>query len=291
MHEPADHRIVEADIEDLHFAGGSPDGAWGAKSDMRLAKSTVPMALHDLHRACGAGARIGLRFFLTDRKDSIAESKVPAPLFSSWSRVQLSDVLAGAGFGHQQVHHVAEVGLGGVHRSIVLATRMRTLADTVGPNMRLLVCGLNPSLNAADAGYGFASPSNRFWKAATAAGLVTTSRDPTHALHVDGIGMSDLVKRATPRASEVKPTEFRDGLARLDRLCQWLQPRAVCVVGITGWRASIGDGTAGLGLQPITLGSRPVYVMPNPSGLNAHTHHDDLVCHFEAALRAADVAT
>ena len=80
------------------------------------------------------------------------------------------------------------------------ATRARTLPDTVGPGMRLLLVGLNPSEYAADAGAGFARPGNRFWPAALAAGLVTRTHDPFHALRVDGVGMTDLVKRATPRA-------------------------------------------------------------------------------------------
>ena len=79
-------------------------------------------------------------------------------------------------------------------------------------------------------------------------------------------------------------------LARLEHLCSWLLPAAVCVVGITGWRAATGDRAATLGLQDHTLGSRPVYVMPNPSGLNAHTNHDDLVAHFRAVRELASAS-
>jgi TDG/mug DNA glycosylase family protein len=164
--------------------------------------------------------------------------------------------------------------------------RRRTLPDTVGPGMRALVVGLNPSLHAADAGYGFAGPGNRFWPAAIAAGLVSTARDPLAALEADGVGMTDLAKRATARAAELDRDEYRAGLQRLDRLCEWLRPSVVCVVGITGWRAAAGDRTASLGVQSRGVGGCPVYVMPNPSGLNAHTDHDDLVRHFHAALEA-----
>src|SRR5207248_6055106 len=75
--------------------------------------------------------------------------------------------------------------------------RLRTLPDTVGPGMRLLVCGLNPSVVAADGGFGFAGATNRFWPAALQARLVSEARDPLHALLVDGVGMTDLVKRPT----------------------------------------------------------------------------------------------
>ncbi len=95
--------------------------------------------------------------------------------------------------------------------------RSRSLPDTVGPGMRLLVCGLNPSEYAADAGVGFARPGNRFWPAAIAAGLVVDDRDPMAALE-RGVGMTDLVKRATPRAAELRNEEYRAGLARVTRL-------------------------------------------------------------------------
>ncbi len=168
--------------------------------------------------------------------------------------------------------------------------RERTLADTVGPGMRLLLVGLNPSEYAADAGVGFARPGNRAWPALLASGLATVDRDPVALLHRGRVGMSDLVKRATPRADQLDRDEFISGLERLDRLCEWLQPGAVCVLGVTGWRQATGDRAAALGLQERRLGGRPVHVAPNPSGLNAHTSADDLVGHLDAALALADRA-
>lgn len=152
------------------------------------------------------------------------------------------------------------------------------------------MASLNPSLHAADAGFGFAGPSNRFWPAALASGLLTTEKDPAAALRRDRVGMTDLVKRATARAGELRVADYRVGVNRLDRLCEWLRPEVVCVVGITGWRAASGDKHATLGIQERALGGRPVYLMPNPSGLNAHTNHDDLVAHFREAQRVADRA-
>jgi TDG/mug DNA glycosylase family protein len=149
--------------------------------------------------------------------------------------------------------------------------------------MRLLVCGLNPSIHAADAGVGFVTPGNRFWPAAIAAGLVTRDRDPRHALEAHGIGMTDLVARATVRADELAAEEYRAGLARLDRLCRRWQPGAVCMVGLAGWRAAV-DRKAIAGPQERRLGGRPVYVMPSTSGLNAATGLDALTDHLRAAL-------
>src|SRR5690606_34333915 len=112
----------------------------------------------------------------------------------------------------------------------VQATRARSLPDIVARDMRLLVCGLNPSPAAADAGVGFFRAGNRFWPAALASGLVTRDRDPCHALTVHAVGMTDLVKRTTARADELSATEFHAGVGRVERLCAWLRPAAVCMV-------------------------------------------------------------
>lgn len=152
--------------------------------------------------------------------------------------------------------------------------------------MRLLVCGLNPSLHAAKAGVGYVTPGNRFWPAALAAGLVTADRDPRHALEVDGVGFTDLVARASPRADRLTAAEYGSGVDRLDRLCRRWQPGAVCIVGLAGWRKAV-DRTAVAGPQEPRLGGRPVYLMPSTSGLNAATGLDALIAHLRAALELA----
>ena len=164
-----------------------------------------------------------------------------------------------------------------------LVVRARTLPDTVGAGMRVLVCGLNPSLVAADAGYGYAGPSNRFWPAALAAGLVTRRADPVHALLDGGVGMTDLVKRATPSAGTLASDEYRAGAARVERLVRWLRPGRILFVGLAGWRAAI-DRTAVVGWQAGGFGGVPAYLMPSTSGLNAHATRATLAEHMEAAL-------
>jgi TDG/mug DNA glycosylase family protein len=188
---------------------------------------------------------------------------------------RLDDIVAGAGF---------ELGRG---RDGLRARRVRTLPDTVGPRMQMLVCGLNPSLVAADAGFGFAGATNRFWPAAAAAGLVTQARDPRHALTVDGVGMTDLVKRATPGTRDLDADEYRVGAERVRRLVRWLRPAAVLFVGLEGWRTAIDSGAAP-GPQADPFGGAPAYVMPSTSGLNAHARLPDLVGHLIAAVHLAD---
>jgi TDG/mug DNA glycosylase family protein len=180
---------------------------------------------------------------------------------------RVDDVIAGAGFERLDERR---------------ARRLRTLPDTVGPGMRILVCGLNPSLISADVGFGFASPSNRFWRAATAAGLISKPRDSFHALIDDRVGMTDLVKRATKGTADLSPAEYRAGTPRVERLVRWLKPSLVLFVGLEGWRAAV-DRKATSGLQPGGFGGAAAYVMPSTSGLNAHARPADLVAHMRAA--------
>ena len=156
--------------------------------------------------------------------------------------------------------------------------------------MRLLVVGLNPSLYAADAGVGYARPGNRFWPAARHAGLVTRDRDPSHALRAHGVGMTDLVKRATSNAAGLTATEYRTGMARVERLVRWLEPGAVCFVGLTGWRHAV-DRHATAGPQPRRIGGRPVYVMPSTSGANAHAASTSCAPTFARRAALGDAAS
>ncbi|UDY36972.1 uracil-DNA glycosylase family protein [Dermatobacter hominis] len=291
-HAPASPR-VQADLRALPFARHSLDGAWAERSYVHLDRRACPLAWWDLHRALRVGATAHLGLFTADPATDEDPSTDPAGVdhgphpgddfpgrsFSLWDEALLGHVLEGAGFAVERTAPDPDRS-----RIAVQVRSERTLADTVGPGMRLLLVGLNPSLYAADAGVGFARPGNRAWPALLAAGLATVDRDPVHLLRHQAIGMSDLVKRATATAKELRPEEFRLGFERLDALCAWLRPGAVCVLGVTGWRDATGDRHAALGRQERTLGGRPVHVMPNPSGLNAHTSVADLADHLRAAL-------
>lgn len=273
---------VRGEAGALPFRSESIGGVLANQVYQHLHRHDLPVAFADLHRVLEIDAPAEIIVFggdsdlaYTDASDSF-----PGRGYSFWPADRFLDVLVGAGFEIEQFEdqHDAEGSplLAAVRRS-------RTLPDIVGPGMRLLVCGLNPSVYSADVAVGFGRPGNRFWPAALAAGLVTMDRDPRHALANHGMGMTDLVKRATPRADELSRGEYAEGVARLDRLCAWLEPEAVCMVGLAGWRAAV-NRKAVAGWQEEALGGRPVYVMPSTSGLNAHSTLDDLAAHLRSAI-------
>jgi TDG/mug DNA glycosylase family protein len=272
---------LQADLEALPLRRGSIGGSWARASYLHVHRDRLPWALMDLHRVLAVDAPAAFTFRHGRNEGAIPEDDFPGRFFAEWVPDALRDVLVGAGFVVDDVAH------DGGEWITVHATRARTLPDFVGPGMRLLVCGLNPSVYAADAGVGFARPGNRFWPAALAAGLVSRDRDPMHALQAHGIGMTDLCKRATRSADALSKLDYVDGVARVERLVSWLRPSAVCFVGFAGWRAAV-DAKAKAGEQPEGLGGVPTYVMPNPSGINAHASVDDIAAHLVAAAELAD---
>ena len=271
---------VQADLEGLPLRQGSVGGAWARASYLHVPRTHLPWALMELHRALVVGAPAAFTFRHGRLEGGIPDDDFPGRLFAEWEPEPLRDVLVGAGFTVDSVVHEGEWV--NAH-----ARRARTLPDFVGPGMRMLVCGLNPSEYAADAGVGFARPGNRFWPAAIAAGLVSRDRDPMHALRVHGMGMTDLCKRATRTADALSKSDYVEGIARVQRLVEWLRPRTVCFVGFAGWRAAV-DPKAKAGEQPNGFGGVPTYVMPNPSGINAHATIDDISTHLRAASELAD---
>ncbi len=277
-------QLVQADLRHLPFQTASLGGALASNSYVHLQRSAIPLALHDLHRCLRAGAPVYLHLFPGDQEyQMFPHDDFPGRHFSAWPLPLLDAVLVGAGF---TIDSLAEhpptptvSGSDGLHAHV---HRAHTLADTVGPGMRLLVVGLNPSVYSADVSVGFGRPGNRFWPAAHEAGLVTKTHDPRHALTHDHIGMTDLVKRATRKADELTTADYRAGFDRLELLAGWLQPQALCFVGLAGWRAAV-DRKAVAGKQGRSIGGRPVYVMPSTSGLNAHSSLADLTDHLRHA--------
>ncbi len=276
--------LVQGDLRQLPFAKGSLRAAWANKSYVHIARVDMPMALRDLHRALAPGGITHLGLFGGDVEYAGFDGdEFSGRSFSLWPTQLLSDVLAGAGFTIEKIQQ-ADPLIGSAPFIGVRVRREHTLADTVGADMLLLLVGLNPSLPAAESGVGFSGPSNRGWPALEDSGLAEVgSRDPEALLRDGHIGMTDIVKRATRGADELSKDEYRCGMARLERLCDWLQPAAVCIIGLTGWRAAMNT-SAKAGLQSEELGGRPVWLMPNPSGLNAHVTRADLAEHFRAAV-------
>jgi TDG/mug DNA glycosylase family protein len=144
----------------------------------------------------------------------------------------------------------------------------------VEPGLRVLFVGINPSLRSAEVGHHFARPGNRFWPALHAAGFTPRLLRPDEdaELPAHGIGVTNIAHRPTRAADEITAQELREGAAALERTVREHQPRLVAIVGLTAYRTAFRRPKAVMGLQPAIdeIGGRPVWVLPNPSGLNAH---------------------
>jgi TDG/mug DNA glycosylase family protein len=154
----------------------------------------------------------------------------------------------------------------------------KPLRDVIAPGLDVLFCGINPSLVSAARGHHFARPGNRFWPAIHRAGLTPRLMRPEEdmALLDHGLGVTNVVDRPTRTAAELSPEELRAGAAALDDLVARYRPRVLAVLGITAYRLGFGRPRATIGLQPERVGGAATWVVPNPSGLNAHHQLPDL---------------
>jgi TDG/mug DNA glycosylase family protein len=164
----------------------------------------------------------------------------------------------------------------------------RTIPDLAGPGMRLLLVGINPSLWSGWAGLHFGRPSNRLWPTLAEAGFTPRRLRPeeTGELLAAGIGITNLVARATARADELTDDEIRAGHPRLLRTVRRWRPGWVAVLGVTAYRVAFAAPKAQVGDQHQDLGGARLWVLPNPSGLNAHYQQPDLTAAY-AQLRTA----
>ncbi len=177
------------------------------------------------------------------------------------------------------------------------ACRGMEVPDLLGDDVRLLFVGINPGLWTAATQTHFAHPANRFYPALLRAGIITQAVDPSAGmtdedrdhLRSRGIGITNLVRRATARASELDDDELREGGRRLESLVARLRPRVVAVAGITAYRAAFSMRRAVPGRQPADLNGSELWVVPNPSGLNAHETIATLAEAYADAARAAGV--
>lgn len=278
----ADVLLVQGDLSRLPFSRGSLGGAWARASYLHIPRTRLPAALAELHGALALDAAIELSMKTGTGEGQLPDDDFAGRFFALWTAELLAAVITGAGFVIDELEDTGEW-------LVVRATRARTLPDFVADNMGVLVCGLNPSVVSADAGVGFAGPTNRFWRAAQVSGLLSVTRRPLVALAVDGVGMTDLVKRATPRAADIARLEYREGAARVRRLVEWLRPGLVLFVGLEGWRVAI-NRSAQVGRQSELFGGVPAYVMPSTSGLNARTGIAELAGHMRAARAYSEAA-
>lgn len=163
-----------------------------------------------------------------------------------------------------------------------------TIPDLISPGLRVLLVGINPSLYSAAVGQHFARPGNRLWPTLHAAGCTDRRLHPSEqdALLDAGIGVTNLVVRATARADELGRDELQAGLRPLTALVERWQPRWVAFLGLTAYRVAFAEPAAQVGRQARSLGPAGVWLLPNPSGLNAHYQLADLAAAY-AQLQAA----
>jgi double-stranded uracil-DNA glycosylase len=182
-----------------------------------------------------------------------------------------------------------------ITRDELLSYRDATVPDLLGPGLRLLFVGINPGLWSAATGTHFARPGNRFYPALAAAGITDrlinagngmAEEDRSH-LVARGVGITNIVSRATARADELEAPELRDGADRLAAKVAALAPRVVAVAGITAYRVGFSRPKARLGRQPETIAGAELWAVPNPSGLNAHESVASLAAAYRAAALAA----
>jgi double-stranded uracil-DNA glycosylase len=154
----------------------------------------------------------------------------------------------------------------------------KPVPDVVGPDLDVLFCGINPSLTSAAVGHHFARPGNRFWPAIHLAGLTPRRLAPEEDRELlrYGLGVTNVVDRPTRTAAELDAAELRAGGAALAALVERERPRVLAVLGVTAYRVAFGRPRAALGLQPDRVGGAATWVVPNPSGLNAHHQLPDL---------------
>lgn len=170
------------------------------------------------------------------------------------------------------------------------AAQDKKLADILVPDLPVVFCGINPSLYSVAVGHHFGRPGNRFWPAIAGAGFTPRSFGPWEDQNLPevGCGLTNIVARATARADELAAEELTAGGKKLRQKCRKFRPRILAVLGVTAYRAAFAAPKTQLGLQDLQLGETRVWVLPNPSGLNAHYQLPDLIdayAEIHSALR------
>ncbi len=170
----------------------------------------------------------------------------------------------------------------------LLAASGKTVKDVIAPHLRVLFCGINPGLYTAAVGHHFARPGNRFWPALHAAGFTDRLMSPfaERELLQSGYGITNVVMRTTATADQLTPEELRVGGKRLTVKVKRYKPAFLAVLGVGAYRAAWERPKAVLGRQEETIGDTVIWVLPNPSGLNAHYQAGALALMF-SELRTA----
>jgi TDG/mug DNA glycosylase family protein len=174
-------------------------------------------------------------------------------------------------------------------RAELEAARSLTISDVIAPDLRVLFCGINPGLYSGATGHHFARPGNRFWPALHRSGFIPRQLGPWEeaALLDFGLGITNLVERTTAMASELTEAELRAGGQELVAKLERYRPGWLGMLGVTSFRLAFGLRGGSIGPQPSLLGSTRVWLLPNPSGLNAHYQLPALAEEFARLRQAA----
>lgn len=161
----------------------------------------------------------------------------------------------------------------------LIEARSRMTEDLIGHDLKVLFCGINAGLYSAATGFHFARPGNRFWPALYRSGFTDRQLDPSeeHEILELGMGITGFVRRATASASELTKQEYIDGGKRLIARVERYTPKVLAVLAMTAYRTAFSRPKAKLGLQPETIGATRIWLLPNPSGLNANYQLPDFV--------------
>jgi TDG/mug DNA glycosylase family protein len=170
----------------------------------------------------------------------------------------------------------------------LLAARDRPVPDVIAPNLCVLFCGINPGLYSGATGHHFARPGNRFWPVLHRAGFTGRLLSPfeERGLLKHGYGITNIVNRTTAGASELSPAELKEGGRNLIEKVKQYTPKILAVLGIGAFRKAFDRPKALLGRQEERLGETIIWILPNPSGLNAHYQLKDLVEVFKELREA-----
>ncbi|MEK6281624.1 MAG: G/U mismatch-specific DNA glycosylase [Acidobacteriota bacterium] len=172
----------------------------------------------------------------------------------------------------------------------LIAAADKTVPDVIAPRLRVLFSGINPGLYTAAVGHHFARPGNRFWPALFAAGFTDRLISPfdERLLLKTGYGITNVVQRATATADQLKREELRGGCRQLTAKVRRFKPAFLAVLGLGAYRAAWERPKAAIGQQEEMIGETVVWVLPNPSGLNAHYQADQLARLFSDLRTAVD---
>ncbi len=168
-------------------------------------------------------------------------------------------------------------------REQILAAANKTIPDVIAPNLKVLFCGINPGLYTAATGFHFARPGNKFWKALFLSGFTPKLFDPSEQQKLLGLGfgITNMAARSSAAAADLNKEELRRGAKALTKKVKKYKPKVLAILGVSIYRLAFDKPGAKLGLQEGTIGVTKIWLLPNPSGLNANYSLEDFVSLFK----------